>query len=62
MSTGNRARWVAETFYGDDWDENRDEQGRPLANPAFIDPLRWSSPLVRLDSEFGEGFAGHAER
>ena len=26
-----RARWVAETIYGDDWEKNRDATGRPLA-------------------------------
>ena len=27
-----RARWVAETIYGDDWEKNRDPTGRPLAS------------------------------
>jgi hypothetical protein len=36
-STASRARWVAETLYGDDWDANRDEHGRPLATPAALD-------------------------
>jgi hypothetical protein len=37
MSTGMRAKWVAETFYGDDWEANRNEGGRPLATPAILD-------------------------
>lgn len=37
MSTAARAKWVAETLYGDDWDENVDEDGEPLATPAALD-------------------------
>ena len=39
MSMALRARRVAETFYGDDWVHNRDENGNPLATPAIIDLL-----------------------
>lgn len=34
-SSYGRAKWVAETIYGDDWSENRDASGRPLAKPAI---------------------------
>ncbi len=39
MAMGVRARWVAETFYGDDWEANRDASGVPLARPAALDFL-----------------------
>ena len=35
MSAGNRARWIAEGVYGDDWGANTDPDGRPLALPAI---------------------------
>jgi hypothetical protein len=38
VSMTGRAKWVAETLYGDDWQANRDETGRPLATPS-IDEL-----------------------
>jgi len=38
-SMAGRAEWVAGTFYGDDWQANRDEDGRPLATPAILDQL-----------------------
>ena len=34
-----RAKWVAETIYGDDWGANRDAEGRPLATPAIGEML-----------------------
>jgi hypothetical protein len=37
FSCAQRARWVAETIYGDDWGTNLDEAGRPLATPAMQD-------------------------
>ncbi len=37
MSAARRAQWVAETFYGDDWEANVDEQDTPLATPATLD-------------------------
>ena len=37
MSTAGRAKWVAETFYGDDWEANVDEDDAPLATPAALD-------------------------
>ena len=37
MSAAARAKWIAETFYGDDWDGNVDENDEPLATPAAID-------------------------
>ena len=36
MCSTARAKWVAETFYGDDWDANR-EDDEPLATPAALD-------------------------
>jgi len=39
MGATGRAKWAAETFYGDDWLANVDEQGRPLARPAIDDFL-----------------------
>lgn len=39
MATTGRAKWAAETFYGDDWLANLDEQGQPLARPAIEDFL-----------------------
>jgi hypothetical protein len=51
MSMGVRARWVAETFYGDDWEANRDASGRPLARPAALDMLGVD---VFLDGAEGE--------
>lgn len=37
FSCSQRARWVAETIYGDDWGANLDTSGRPLATPAIQD-------------------------
>lgn len=37
ISMAARAKWVAESFYGDDWMKNRDTYGRPLATPALSD-------------------------
>jgi hypothetical protein len=39
MSMTHRARWAAETFYGDRWDANRDAAGLPLATPSLFDLL-----------------------
>lgn len=39
MSMAARAQWVAETFYGDDWQANRCGDGRALATPALLDYL-----------------------
>jgi hypothetical protein len=39
VSMSGRAKWVAETLYGDDWMANRDESGRPLAKPAITEHL-----------------------
>ena len=39
MAVAARAKWVAETFYGDDWDANVDEDDEPLATPAITDLL-----------------------
>ena len=43
MCSAARAKWVAETFYGDDWDANREDE-EPLATPAALDLM---SPLFR---------------
>jgi hypothetical protein len=45
IAMSGRAKWVAETFYGDDWDAHQDEGGRPLATPAIGDLL------ARLEEE-----------
>lgn len=37
FSCAQRARWIAETIYGDDWGANLDTSGRPLATPAMQD-------------------------
>lgn len=34
VSMSGRAKWIAETLYGDDWEANRDDSGRPLATPS----------------------------
>lgn len=47
-SMAARARWVAETYYGDDWAANADEDGAPLATPAALDLM---SPLFRAIGE-----------
>jgi hypothetical protein len=50
MSMGLRARWIAETFYGDNWDANLDEGGRPLATPSFTDLI--GTLIARGDDEW----------
>jgi hypothetical protein len=37
MAAAGRAKWVAETFYGDDWEANVGEDDAPLATPAALD-------------------------
>ncbi len=37
LAMAHRARWVAETFYGDDWEANLDAKGRPTATPSALD-------------------------
>jgi hypothetical protein len=39
MAMTGRAKWVAETCYGDDWRANLNSSGRPLATPALADLL-----------------------
>jgi hypothetical protein len=39
IAMSGRAKWVAETFYGDEWNAHRDEGGRPLATTAIADLL-----------------------
>jgi hypothetical protein len=46
MAMAGRAKWVAESFYGDDWIGNRDRSGRPLAVPALGELV---SPLLEDD-------------
>jgi hypothetical protein len=36
MSMVRRARWFAETFYGDDWDANLGDDGRTTAKPSIL--------------------------
>ena len=51
-----RAKWVAETIYGDDWESNRDEAGRPLATPAIGEMLgdpESDEPQGRLAGSLG---------
>jgi hypothetical protein len=35
MGMAARAKWVAETLYGDNWNANLNLEGRPLATPAL---------------------------
>lgn len=51
ISMGLRARWVAETFYGDNWDANLDRDGRPLATPSILDLI--GTGLVEDDEQSG---------
>ena len=51
-----RAKWVAETIYGDDWESNRDEAGRPLATPGIGEMLgdpESDEPQGRLAGSLG---------
>lgn len=50
-----RARWIAETIYGDDWAANRSASGRPLATPAIAEILGDASETHQsLDNDDGD--------
>jgi hypothetical protein len=56
MSMAARAQWVAETFYGDDWQANRGEHGRSLATPALLEqpaPVEEDEAAGEASSMFG---------
>ena len=56
-SSYSRAKWVAETIYGDDWQANRDDSGRPLATPAIGEILGdpgTPGQSIAADGEHGE--------
>jgi hypothetical protein len=61
-SMTGRAKWIAETFYGDDWERNRDA-GQPLATPAALDvPFARSKDPVEEQQVDGELLMSQRER